>query len=75
MIEHGPDDEAISVLVDVARSAGRDLTSRQRSRLDELISQGYIESTDRDGEPTAGFAVTPKGQRLLDRRGVGANEA
>lgn len=73
MREQEPGDEAIAVLVDVVRSAGRDLNAGQRLQLDRLISQGYVVIADQ-GDGVA-YKVTAEGQRLLDSRGVGANEA
>jgi hypothetical protein len=65
-----------SVLVDIARSAGTDLNSAQRARLDALLAAGLIEFVaPADAlEPTR-YAVTRQGQTLLDKRGIGANES
>jgi hypothetical protein len=71
-----PSDEAISAMVEIARMSGPHLTPGQRSELDGLIAHGLIEKMAPDGgsEP-ARYAVTPKGQKLLDERGVGVNES
>lgn len=67
-------DEAIAVLVEVARSAGRDLNAGQRRELDQLISDGLVAPSKTEAG-ASNYKVTPKGQSLLDQRGVGANEA
>jgi hypothetical protein len=71
-----PSDEAISAMVEVARMSGLHLTPGQRSELEGLIAHGLIERIPPAGscEP-ARYAVTPKGQKLLDERGVGVNES
>ncbi|WP_322513856.1 hypothetical protein SR870_12320 [Rhodopseudomonas palustris] len=69
-----PSDEAIAVLVDIARTAGRDLNAGQRLELDHLVSQGFVAVVP-GGSTSRSYEVTPKGQSLLDSRGVGANEA
>ena len=71
-----PSDEAISAMVEVVRMSGLHLTAGQRSELEGLIAHGLIEKINPDGgsEP-ARYAVTLKGQKLLDERGVGVNEA
>ena len=71
-----PNDEAISALVEVARMSGQRLNPSQRSELDGLVAHGLIEKIAAAGpsEP-ARYAVTPKGQKVLDDRGVGANES
>ncbi|MGP9813764.1 hypothetical protein ACTZWT_19825 [Rhodopseudomonas sp. NSM] len=69
-----PSDEAIAVLVDIARTAGRDLNAGQRLELDHLVSQGLV-AVASTGQGSRSYEVTAKGQTLLDRRGVGANEA
>ena len=76
MIGDMPSDEAISAMVEVVRMSGLHLTAGQRSELEGLIAHGLIEKINPDGgsEP-ARYAVTLKGQKLLDERGVGVNEA
>ncbi|MCD0422633.1 hypothetical protein DY468_19360 [Rhodopseudomonas sp. BR0M22] len=69
-------DQAISVLVDVARASGRDLNTAQRLELDRLVAGGFL-AVSRTGQ-VAGqthYRLTVEGQRALDDRGAGANEA
>lgn len=69
-------DQAISVLVDIARASGRDLNTAQRLELDRLVSGGFV-AMSRTGE-VAGqshYRLTVEGQQALDDRGAGANEA
>jgi hypothetical protein len=70
------DDQGLSVLVDIARSAGTDLNPAQHSKLDALLAAGLIEIVaPADAfEPTR-YGVTREGQGLLDERGIGANES
>jgi len=76
MADRELDDQAVSVLVDIARTAGRDLNAGQRLELDHLVSEGLVAvSSSGDSDGRRHYEVTPKGQSLLDRRGVGANEA
>jgi hypothetical protein len=76
MTNDTPSDEAISAMVDIASMSGLHLNPKQRSALDGLITQGLIEKIAPAGprEP-ARYAVTAKGQKVLDDRGVGANES
>ncbi|PZA13154.1 hypothetical protein DNX69_05235 [Rhodopseudomonas palustris] len=69
-------DQAIAVLVDIARAAGRDLNAGQRLELDRLVSEGLVAVSD-SGDPAGQrhYRLTVAGQRALDQRGVGANEA
>ncbi|MBI5128561.1 MAG: hypothetical protein HZA66_03900 [Rhodopseudomonas palustris] len=69
-----PSDEAIAVLVDISRTAGRDLNAGQRLELDHLVSQGLVAVASGD-RTRRSYQLTPEGQSVLDRRGVGANEA
>ncbi len=72
---HDPSDADISVMVDVARSAGTMLSADKQARLSDLIAAGLIEpakSNDGEGER---YKLTPQGQAVLDERGVGANES
>jgi hypothetical protein len=76
MTEQYPGDSGISALVDIARTAGLDLNADQRLELERLISDGLV--AELAAEPSSGrpkFKVTGKGQRLLDDRGIGANES
>ncbi|RJF70759.1 hypothetical protein [Rhodopseudomonas palustris] len=74
MAEYQPSNEAIAVLVDIARTAGRDLNAGQRLELDHLISQGFAAIVPNE-QGQRSYEVTAKGQDLLDQRGVGANES
>jgi hypothetical protein len=76
MIDQTPSDDGISAMVDIARMSGQNLNPEQRLELDRLIAAGLIEQTAAvaRGEATS-YAVTPKGQKMLDDRGVGVNES
>jgi hypothetical protein len=76
MIDDTISDAGISVMVDIAGTSGQHLNPGQRAELDSLLAHGLIEkiaSADRS-EP-AHYALTRKGQKVLDDRGVGANES
>jgi hypothetical protein len=76
MTDDTPSDEGISAMVDIARMSGLDLNFEQRSALDHLVSCGWIEKIAVAGESgPARYAVTFKGQKMLDDRGVGVNES
>jgi len=76
MIDGTISDTGIAVMCDIARASGLDLDADKRAVLDRLIADGLVE-VSRPAKPTeaAKFAVTSKGQRLLDERGVGVNES
>jgi hypothetical protein len=76
MIGDMPSDEGISAMVEIAGTSGQHLNPRQRSELDGLVAQGLIKKLAPVGssEP-ARYALTFKGQKVLDDRGVGANES
>lgn len=76
MIDRTPSDDGISAMVDIARLSGQNLNPEQRLELDRLIADGLIEATAAAarGEATR-YAVTAKGQKMLDDRGVGVNES
>lgn len=69
-------DTGIAVMCDIARASGLDLDNEKQAVLDRLIADGLV-SQSSAAKPTEAskFAVTAKGQRLLDERGVGANES
>ena len=69
-------DSGIAVMCDIARASGLDLNDDKQIVLDQLIADGLVEesSVSKTTEATR-FAVTPKGQQLLDERGVGVNES
>jgi hypothetical protein len=76
MTDQDPGNQGISVLVDIARTGGIDLNDGQCRELDRLIADGLI--AELAAEPSPGrtrYQVTGKGQRLLDDRGIGANES
>lgn len=75
-IEAEISDAGIAVMCDIARASGLDLNGDKRVVLDRLIADGLVEVSKpaRPAEDTK-FAVTPKGQQALDRRGVGVNES
>ncbi|WP_371421060.1 hypothetical protein [Tardiphaga sp.] len=76
MIDTDISNAGIAVMCDIARASGLDLDADKRAVLDGLIAQGLVEVVDQ-AKPAAGpkFAITSKGQLLLDKRGVGVNEA
>jgi hypothetical protein len=72
----GVSDTGIAMMCDIARASGLDLNADKQAVLKRLIADGLVEISKLAG-PTEGtkFAITRKGQRLLDDRGVGANES
>lgn len=68
-------DDDISVLVDVARSAGTILSGDKRDRLPALMDRGLIAPATSGMAEGDRYMLTPEGQAALDARGVGANEA
>jgi hypothetical protein len=76
MTGNTPSDQAISAMVDIAQMSGVQLTAGQRTELDGLIAHGLIEKIAPAGpNQPAKYALTASGQKLLDDRGVGANES
>ncbi|MDB5567646.1 MAG: hypothetical protein JWP84_4212 [Tardiphaga sp.] len=69
-------DTGIALMCDIARASGLDLNADKQAVLKRLIADGFVEIS-KSARPTEGtkFAITRKGQRLLDDRGVGANES
>ena len=69
-------DTGIAVMCDIARASGLDLDDNKQLVLDRLIADGLV-AVAQPAKPLEGarFAITPDGQRLLDARGVGANES
>jgi hypothetical protein len=67
-------DAGIAVMCDIARLAGADIAPDQRAELDRLVADGFVEPKP-DSPDRAAYAITPKGQRVLDDRGVGVNES
>ena len=76
MIDQDISDTGIAVMCDIARASGLTLDADKQAVLDRLIADGLVD-VSRTAKPTEAtrFAVTPKGQRLLDERGVGVNES
>ncbi len=76
MVDADISDAGIAVMCDIARASGLDLDPNKQAVLNQLIADGLVEKSD-DAKATEGlkFAVTPKGQRALDSRGVGVNES
>ena len=70
-----PTDEDISVMVDVARSAGAMLSDDKKALLPGLVTTGLIEPADSKPGEGDRYKLTSLGQSVLDDRGVGANEA
>jgi predicted transcriptional regulator len=69
-------DTGIAVMCDIARASGLDLDNDKQVVLNQLIADGLVsESSAAKATEATKFAVTPKGQRLLDERGVGVNES
>jgi hypothetical protein len=76
MIDQTPSDDGISAMFDIARLSGQNLNPAQRRQLDRLTADGLIENTVGAARAEAAkYAVTPKGQKMLDDRGVGVNES
>jgi hypothetical protein len=66
MIDQTPSDDGISAMVDPA----------QHRELDRLLADGLIEKIAvASNRALAKCVVTAKGQKILDDRGVGANES
>ncbi len=75
MSEQGISDAGIAVMCDIASLAGADITPNQQAELLRLVSGGFVAETPPADGNMSGYAITPKGQRFLDIRGVGVNEA
>lgn len=67
-------DAAVAVMCDIARASGFDLDANKQSVVDDLIARGLVARTGK-APPNPLFEVTSRGQRALDARGVGVNEA
>jgi competence protein ComGC len=67
-------DTGIAVMCDIARAAIFDPDANKQAVVDALIAQGLVVETGKSA-PGAKYKVTGKGQRELDARGVGVNEA
>jgi hypothetical protein len=76
MIDDITSDAGISAMVDIAGASGQHLNPRQTAELDVLLAQGLIAKVaSADLSEPARYALTRKGQKVLDDRGVGANES
>jgi hypothetical protein len=76
MTDESISDAGIAVMCDIARSAGADVAADKKAELDRLVASGFVEHrVDGSGVESPGYAVTRKGQRVLDARGVGVNES
>lgn len=64
----------IAVMCDIARAAIFDLDADKQAVVDGLIAQGLVAESGKS-TPGAKYKVTDKGERELDARGVGVNEA
>jgi predicted transcriptional regulator len=64
-----PTDNQIAAMVEIAQSAGSALSKQQKSEIDTLIKAGLVERS------LEKYQLTSAGQKVLDDRGVGANEA
>ena len=67
-----PTDRQIAVMVEVAQSGGAGLNAQQQQEVPEMIAERLIEPAK---EPSRKYKVTEHGQKVLDDRGVGANES
>lgn len=67
-----PTDQQIAVMCDIARSGGADMRKERLPDVLALVASDYIARIDDSVER---YALTDKGQALLDERGVGVNES
>ena len=63
----------IALLCDIGECDPSELTGDQKSDLDRLLSEGYVEPTE--SHPGSNFKLTAKGGEFLGKRGAGLNEA
>ena len=63
----------IALLCDIGESNLPKLTGDQKSDLEWLLSEGYVEPTK--SHPGSLFKLTAKGDEFLGERGAGLNEA
>jgi hypothetical protein len=76
MIDQTPSDDGISSMVDIARLSGQNLNPAQHRELDRLLADGLIEKVaPASNRAPAKYALAAKGQKILDDRGVGADES
>jgi hypothetical protein len=70
-----PDDltnSQIALLCDIGECDLTDLTFDQKSDLERLLSEGYVQPTK--SHPGSNFKLTAKGDEFLGKRGAGLNE-
>ncbi len=76
MTDFEPGDAAVAVMVEVARTEGRDLSPAQRLQLERLLGEGLVElAGPGEDRGVSRYKLSRRGQQLLDDRGVGANES
>jgi hypothetical protein len=66
-------DDQIALLCDIGEFDPSKQTEDKKRDLERLISDGYVEPTDR--HPGSAFKLTAKGVEFLGKRGAGLNEA
>jgi hypothetical protein len=67
-----PTDQQIAVMCDIAKSGGADLNEKRLPDVLALVASDYVE---RIKDSVELYALTDKGQALLDERGAGVNES
>jgi predicted transcriptional regulator len=66
----------IALLCDIGEfNLPKQLTSDRKRDLEQLVSGGYVESTENNPKSKSTFMLTPKGLDFLGKRGAGLNEA
>ncbi len=63
----------VALLCDIAQSDLSKFIGDQKSDLERLIDEGYVEPTK--SHPGSTFKLTAKGVEFLGKRGAGLNEA
>ncbi|MGA7198763.1 hypothetical protein [Roseiarcus sp.] len=63
----------IALLCEIGECDPTELTGDQKSDLDRLLFEGYVEPTE--SHPGSNFKLTAKGGEFLGERGAGLNEA
>ena len=63
----------IALLCDIGEQALAELAGDRKRDLERLLSEGYVEPTQR--HPGSAFMLTVKGAEFLGARGAGLNEA
>jgi hypothetical protein len=62
----------IALMCDIGECDHSDLTDDEKSDLDRLLSEGYVEPTT--SHPGPNYKLTAKGDEFLGKRGAGLNE-